>query len=441
MANMPHAHLSSRNLPGYINREVFMTFLSELIGRPVMDGEGKRIGTLADLVAKLLPDLPHPVVEALVISRKTDQLIVNISEVAVLIKQVIPMKRRVEELQTYRPEEDDIFLARDVLDKQIIDTEGARVVRVNDLELVRVNGTLLVSNVDVGGSGILRRVGLGTAATNLAARLKIHLPIRFISWDDVELLRTDQFMRLKVPVGKIAELHPADVADILTDMSRQESGQLLEALDLEQLADTLEEVEPEFQASLVEGMTDEKVADVLEEMEPDEAADLLAELPKERSQDLLALMEKDEAADVRKLLAYPEYSAGGIMTTEYASVPCDLTAGQAIQYLREAGNEAETIFYVYVVDQDNCLVGVFSLSSLIFADPNTLISDFMIKRVISVQLLDDQDKVAQMISKYDLLALPVVDQQNQMHGIVTADDALDKIIPTAWKKRLPRFYH
>jgi len=441
MAFSPDAHIASSNLPGYFNREVFMVFLSELIGRPVMDGEGKRIGTLADLVAKFLPDLPHPVVEALVISQQTDQLIISISEVAVLIKLVIPMKRRVEELQTYKPDEQDIFLARDVLDKQIIDTEGARVVRVNDLELVRVNGTLVVSNVDIGGLGILRRVGLEAAATSLATRLKIRLPIRFISWDDVELLRTDQFMRLRVPVGKLAELHPADVADILTDMNRQESGQLLEALDLEQLADTLEEVEPDFQASLVEGMPDEKVADVLEEMEPDEAADLLAELPKERSQDLLALMEKDEAEDVRKLLTYPEDSAGGIMTTEYGSVPCDLTAGQAIQYLREADNEAETIFYVYVVDQENCLVGVFSLSSLIFADPNTLVSDFMTKRVISVQLLDDQDDVAQMISKYDLLALPVVDQQNHLHGIVTADDALDKIIPTAWKKRLPRFYH
>ena len=236
------------------------------------------------------------------------------------------------------------------------------------------------------------------------------------------------------------ELHPADVAEIISDLNRLQSGQFLEALDVEHLADALEEVEPEFQASLVEGMPDEKVADVLEEMEPDEAADLLAELPEERSQDLLALMEKEDADDVRMLLAYPEDSAGGIMTTEYAAVPPDITAAQAIQVLRETGSEAETIFYVYVTDEQEHLVGVFSLSALIFAQPDALVSEFMQKRLISVQLLDEQDEVAQIISKYDLLAVPVVDEENRLKGIVTADDALDKIIPTAWKKRLPRFF-
>jgi Mg2+ transporter MgtE len=209
---------------------------------------------------------------------------------------------------------------------------------------------------------------------------------------------------------------------------------------MERLADTLEEVEPEFQARLLEGMSDEKVADVLEEMEPDEATDLLAELPKERSEELLAMMEADDAKDIRKLLAYPEESAGGIMTTEYVTVRPDLTAEQAIQVLRESGPEAETIFYIYVTDDANHLIGVFSLSTLIFAQPGTLVSDFTVKRIVTVHPLDEQDEVAQVISKYDLLAVPVVDEENHLHGIVTADDALDKIIPTAWKKRLPRFY-
>jgi magnesium transporter len=418
-----------------------MAFLSELIGKPVTDVDGKKLGILKDLIARQLADLSHPVIQALVISQKGKFITIPFSAVAVLFSPAIPLKCKADELQPYTPSEEDIYLARDVLDKQIIDTEGARVVRVNDLELLRANGKILVSNVDIGGLGILRRVGLGEAAKNVAARVKLAVPQHFLSWDDVELLRHDQFMRLKVPVDKVAELHPADVADILGDLNRLESGQFLEALSVEHLADTLEEVEPEYQASLVEGMPDEKVADLLEEMEPDEAADLLAELPKERSEDLLELMEKDEAADVRKLLAYPEESAGGIMTTEYAVVHPEHTAEQAIQVLRETGNEAETIFYVYVTDDGNHLIGVFSLSALIFAQPDKPVRDFMHKRVISVQLTDEQDDIAQMISKYDLLAVPVVDQENCLHGIVTADDALDKIIPTAWKKRLPRFYH
>jgi Mg/Co/Ni transporter MgtE len=175
-------------------------------------------------------------------------------------------------------------------------------------------------------------------------------------------------------------------------------------------------------------------------MEPDEATDLLAELPKERSEGLLALMEADDAEDIRKLLAYPEDSAGGIMTTEYITVQPEVTAEEAIQIIRKNGPEAETIFYIYVTDERNHLVGVLSLSSLIFAQPEARISDFMVKRVITVHLLDEQEDVAQLMSKYDLLAIPVVDDEEILHGIVTADDALDKIIPTAWKKRLPRFY-
>ncbi len=417
-----------------------MPFLSELLGNPVTDVDGKTIGILHDLVARFLEELRHPVVEALVVQQKDQVLLVPFAAVAALIAPATPLKCQAEQIQPYLPKEDDIYLGRDVLDKQILDTNGARVVRVNDLELVRVNGTVLVSNVDIGAMGIFRRAGLGSMAKEVAARLRISLPKHHVSWDDVELLRHDELMRLKVPVDKVTELHPADIADILSDMNRLESGQFLEALGVEKLADALEEVEPEFQASLVESMSDEKVADVLDEMEPDEAADLLAELPKERSEDLLELMEKDEAADVRKLLTYPEESAGGIMTTEYAVVPANVTAEQAIQILRETGSDAETIFYVYVTDQSNHLVGVFSLGRLIFAKPQALVQELMHKRVISVGLLDEQDSVAHVIAKYDLLAVPVIDEEGCIHGIVTADDALDKIIPTAWKKRLPRFY-
>lgn len=417
-----------------------MVFLSELIGRPVTDIDGKVAGSLQDVIAKSWTEFPHPVVEAVVVGQKTGSLIVAYDSIAALTPSAILLKNGIADVRSYTPGEMDIFLVRDVLDKQIIDTEGARVVRVNDLQLVRLTGKTVVSNVDVGGMGILRRVGLAKPVEGLSSRLHLRVPQGFISWDDVELLSYDQSMRLKVPREKLAELHPADIAEIISDLNRLESGQILEALDVKQLADTLEEVEPDFQASLVESMPDEKVADVLEEMDPDEAADLLAELPKERSEDLLALMERAEAEDVRKLLGYPEESAGGIMTTEYNTVRPELTAGQAIQVLRETGGEAETIFYVYVTDEEDHLLGVFSLSTLIFADPDTLVADFMQKRVVTVHLYDDQDQVAQVIAKYDLIAVPVVDAENHLHGIVTADDALDKMIPTAWKKRLPRFY-
>jgi flagellar motility protein MotE (MotC chaperone) len=414
-----------------------MAYLSEILGRPVTDLDGKAVGKLKDIVVRPWAEFPHPLIEAVTIETKNgERRNLPFAAVAALLSPVIPLKYRAEEAPAFDLKEDDVLLSRDVLDKQIIDTDGARVVRVNDVELIRVNGTIYVSNVDISWLGILRRMGLVGLAHFLGGRIKQ----KGISWDDVELLRRDQSMKLRVPAERLRELHPADLAEIVSDLNRLESGQLLDTLDVPQLADTLEEVEPEFQAELVEHMPDEKVADVLEEMEPDEAADLLSDLPEERKRDLLALMEKDEADDVRKLLAYPEDSAGGIMTTEYASIPANLTATDAIKILRGMADEVETMFYVYVVDEETHLIGAFSLNNLIFASPGAMVTDFMTKHLITVKLTDDQETVAQTVAKYDLIAVPVVDEDNHIHGIVTADDALDKIIPTAWKKRLPRFY-
>lgn len=417
-----------------------MAFLSEILGRVVTDLDGNFVGKIDDVIARERPEFPHPVIDALVVEKKGKKHIVPSYMAMSLFAPAIPLKCPIEDVPEYDLNDDDVYLSRDVLDKQIIDTDGARVVRVNDLELVRVSGTLYVSNVDVGLMGILRRLGLEHAATAVAAGLRMHFPDNFISWDNVELLHHDQFMRLRVPAESLADLHPADLAEILSDLNKLESGQFLDSMNVEQVADALEQVETEFQASLLEDMDDERAADVLEEMEPDEAADLLAELPVERSRRLVSLMEKEEADDVRHLLTFPEDSAGGIMTTDYAVVPPDVSAEQAIKLLRETASDIETLIYVYVTDTQDHLIGVFSLTDLIFADPNTLVSDFMDDRVKKVNALDDQEEVAQIITKYDLLAVPVVDEQNVIQGIVTADDALDKIIPTAWKKRLPRFY-
>jgi len=417
-----------------------MPYVSDLAGRPVADVDGERIGHLEDVIAGVRGSVPHPQVVAIVVKRPRGTLAVSIADVAVLVAPAIPLNRRLQEIVPYQPGEHDLFLVRDVLDKQIIDTNGMRVVRVNDIELARVNGRFYVANVDIGGMGLLRRLGLARMAQDLAVRLGRKLPSNIIAWDDVELLPGDQPMRLKVPSEKLSDLHPADLAEIISDLGRVESGKLLESLDAETVADALEEVEPDFQASLIETMSAEKAADVLEEMAPDEAADLLAELPEHRSEELLGLMEDDEAKDVRKLLAYPEDTAGGIMTTEYVAVSADLTAEQAISYLRETADQAETIFYVYVTDSAGHLLGVFSLQDLILAHPRTPVTEFMHSRVISANLSDSQEAVAQIVAKYNLLAVPVVDDEGRLHGIVTADDALDKIIPTAWKKRLPRMY-
>lgn len=417
-----------------------MAYISELLGRPVADIDGNPIGPLSDLIASTRADAAHPQIVALVVKRGRQDFIVPFSDVAVLIAPAIPLNKQLKDIVQYQTSEGDLRLSRDVLDKQIIDTNGMRVVRVNDLDLARVNNLFFVANLDIGSIGLLRRLGLAKTTQRIAQRLGRKLPMGIIAWSDTELLPGDQPMRLKVASDKITELHPADLAEIISDMTRTESSKLLDTLDIKTVADALEEVEPDFQASLVESMTDEKVADVLEEMSPDAAADLLAELPEERSEDLLNLMEDDEAQDVRELLTYPVDSAGGLMTTEYIAVQPDLTAEQAMAVLRETAHEAETIFYVYVTDKEEHLLGVFSLQNLVLTKPQTPVADFMHHRVVTVNLADSQDVVAQIVAKYNLLAVPVVDEQRCLHGIVTADDALDKIIPTAWKKRIPKLY-
>lgn len=417
-----------------------MPYVSELQGRPVADVEGERIGLLQDVIATLQQGMVRPVIRAIVVKRAAGTLVVPFEDIAVFLAPAIPLNKRLQDIVPLKPTDDDLYLIRDVLDKQIIDTNGVRVVRVNDLELARLNGHFYVSNVDIGGLGVLRRLGVARVAQRVADRLGRKLPAGTIGWDGVELLPGNGPMRLKVPSDRLTDLHPADIAEIISDLSRHESQQFLEALDVETVAETLEEVEPEFQASLVETMTSARVADVLEEMSPDEAADLLAELPEGRSEEILNLMEAADARQVRKLLAYPEDSAGGIMTTEYVTVPPHLTAGQALAHLRATAQEAENFFYIYVTDPQNHLLGVFSLQDLVLAKPQTPVKDFMLSRLITVNLLDKQEDVAQAVSKYNFLALPVIDEEGRLHGIVTADDALDKIIPTAWKKRLPRMY-
>jgi CBS domain-containing protein/sporulation protein YlmC with PRC-barrel domain len=414
-----------------------MPYVSELLGKPVADVDGVRIGHLDDLLAIIRGEVPHPVVTAIVVKRSRGNLIVPMSDVVVLVAPAIPLTRLLKDIEPYQPGERDVYLVRDVLDKQIIDTNGVRVVRVNDLELTRVNSDFYVANVDISGLGLMRRLGMAKVVQRFQRKGGT---TGTISWDEIELLSADQPMRLRVSSDRITELHPADLAEIISDLTRSESDKLLESLDIETVAETLEEVEPEFQAALVETMPDERVADVLEEMSPDAAADLLAELPEGRSEDLLNLMEKEDAADVRKLLSYPIDTAGGLMTTEYVAIRPDLTAEQAIAVLREEAAEAETIYYVYVTDEQGRLMGIFSLRELVIAQPHTPITDFMHRRVVTVNVTDSQDDVAHVVSKYNLLAVPVVDEQRRLHGIVTADDALDKIIPTAWKKKIPRLF-
>jgi Mg2+ transporter MgtE len=325
------------------------------------------------------------------------------------------------------------------MDKQIVDIDGRRVVRVNDVSLDVVTGSLRLVAVDVGAAGIARRLGLEGPYRTIARNFRLHTGERFIDWEDVDPLETSiAAVRLRVPHKGLASLHPSDLATIIDQLTPRDRAGVLASLDDEQVADAIEEMEPETQVEVLEDLEPDRAADILEEMSPDDAADLVADLSETAREEILSLMEKDEAEEVQELLGYPEESAGGIMTTEYIALPANLTAAQSIDRLRELEPDAETIYYVYVVDKDESLVGVLSLRDLIVAKPETVISGVMIKEPITVSVLDDQDHVAGVIARYNLLAVPVVDDAGHLEGIVTVDDALDAVAPEASRLWHPR---
>jgi len=262
----------------------------------------------------------------------------------------------------------------------------------------------------------------------LAGMLGKDVEGQYIAWDAVDPLH-EGTAALKLKYDRLSKMHPADIAEIVTQLGRQVGTSVFETLDTETAADTLQEFDTELQVEVIEGLDDARAADIIEAMEPDDAADLLAEMSQERANALLGLMNRAEADEVRSLLAYDENTAGGTMTTEYVAIPATLTAEQTINRLRELAPEAETIYYIYVTDEEEHLLGVLSLRDLIVSQPQARVADFMHDGPISVTADTPHQDVAFILAKYNLLAVPVVDQEKRLLGIVTVDDAIDLLLP------------
>jgi magnesium transporter len=416
-----------------------MLYLSQVIGRPVRDRNGEPIGKVADLIVAVGDS--YPPVTGVVVETERRRIFLPWSSVESLDAAGARLRTATVDIEGFRQRPDEILLRADLMDKQIVDIDGRKVVRVNDLRLDEVDGVLRLVAVDVGAAGLLRRLGLEGVFRRIARTLGRPVPERFIDWEDVDPVETSiASIKLRVPHQGLAELHPADLASIIDQLAPRDRAGVLASLDDEAVADAIEEMEPDTQVEVLEDLTPERAADILEEMSPDDAADLVADLSDDARDEILALMESDEKAEVQELLSYPEDTAGGMMTTEFVAVPATLTAGQTIDRLRQLEPDAETIYYVYVVDDEGRLVGVLSLRDLIVAQPDSPISEVMIREPVAVGVLTDADEVAEVVAHYNLLAVPVVDDAGRLVGIVTIDDAIDTVAPGAWKRRLPRLF-
>jgi magnesium transporter len=412
-----------------------MLYLSQAIGRPVLDRNGEPLGKVDDLIVAVGDR--YPPLTGLVVATDRRKIFLPWSNVSKFDASGASLSTTTIDITPFQRRPDEIELRADLLDKQIVDIDGRKVVRVNDLGLDVVDGQLRLVAVDVGAAGLVRRLGIEGPFRVLARNLHLPTPERYIDWEDVDPVETSiASIKLRVPHAGLTELHPADLASIIDQLAPRDRAGVLAALDDEAAADAIEEMEPDTQVEVLEGLTPARAADILEEMSPDDAADLVADLSDTTRRELLALMEGDEAEELSGLLAYPEDTAGGMMTTEFVAVPAELTAAATIDRLRELEPDAETIYYVYVVDPAGRLVGVLSLRDLIVAPPTTPIGEVMIAEPVAVGLRADRDDVASVVARYNLLAVPVVDDGHRLVGIVTVDDAMDAVLPPSWRRRV-----
>lgn len=421
------------------------TYASELIGKPARDPEGRLVGTIVDLLVPA--DTDYPVVGALRIKPKRgDARTIPWSAVRVVGAEALILATSLEQAPDGGLPSPSLSLAHQVLDRQIIDTNGVRVVRVNDLQLAEAeHGGYRVIGIDISAAGLLRRLGV----TSLLGLFGVRPTPRTIAWQDVEPVESGAAgVKLRVSHEDLARLRPADIAHILSQLDQVHGGEVLSHLadlDDEAAAEAFSEVPGELQVALIRGMDAERAADILEEMDPDDAADLLGDLAEqepERAADLLERMEDDEAEDVRTLLAYDDETAGGLMTTDFVTVSADVTAEEAIARVRGEAAAMDAVYDVYAIDADEHLVGDLSLRELIVAEPGACIRDVMrpLEEMVLGHTDDQREEVARLIARYNLLALPILDDEGRLRGIVTVDDAMDVILPSRWKARLPRVF-
>lgn len=402
--------------------------LTALLGTPVTSAKGRMRGRVRDVAVGTGADAGR--VAGLVLKTRKGLEIVSSREVHWTPSGALELRPEAT-LNPLHGDENFILLRQDLLDRQIIDVHGRKVVRVNDVNLRwHPNGDadehLGVTDVEVGLRGAVRRLLSGALPRRTIASLASRLPTRIIPWNFVDMIEVDPARRVKLNIEheRLAQLHPSDIADILEDLAPAEREAVLRTLDEEVAAEALEEVEPRLQKSLVQALDSETAAGIVEEMDPSAAADLLAELSDERSEAILEEMDPEEREEVKELLEFREDSAAGRMTTEYVAVPKTASVADGVRALRGFEGDPETITEVYLIDEHEVLQGVVPLARLVLARPETRLEVLSEPRFVSVRGDQHENDVAELFDKYNLRALPVVDKSGKLVGVVEADHVI-----------------
>ncbi len=408
-------------------------FFSQIQGIPIFDHHDRQVGHLRDLAIAWENDRPR--VTGIKYIKKLQNHI-PVQQLALISLKRVELTGTLDESQLLPLQADEIYMGKWLMDKQIIDLKGSKVVRVNDIRLYWLQRGdqkyLVPAAVDIGLRGLARRLGLEFLVGRMANN--------FVRWQSIQHLEEKTAaLKLLSEKQQLDQLHPADLADLIEDLDYRTRTDLIEELDAETAAEAFAEMELDTQVEIIENLDSQQALDILQEMPVDEAADLLGEMSEEKSDELLNLMEPEDAQEVRELMSYEEDTAGALMTTEYIALPPDITAAEAIVSLRQLAVEAETIYYLYIQSKNEKLMGVVSLRELLIAPPETRLEDIMQDRLIFVHPEDDHEKIADLLNKYALLAIPVLAKNNKMLGLITVDDVLELLVPD--RSSLETFSH
>jgi CBS domain-containing protein len=401
--------------------------LSELLGTPVVDTSGSTVGRVRE-VALCPQEDPNRVAILVVKTREGDRALVpgHISS----INGGIRSNNYLADWSSFASPEGFLLLDRDLLDQQIIDVHGRKVVRVNDVDILPDSANnqfaLRIRAVDVGVRGFVRRILKGMVPSTALRALTNQIPPKLIPWEFVDLIETDPARRVKLKISheKLSGLHPADIADIVEELSPAEREAVFETLDEEVAAEALEEVEPKLQRSIVESLDEDRVADIVEEMDPDAAADLLGDLTEEKSDAILEEMEPEQREEVEDLLEHKENTAAGRMNTEYIALAREASARDAISALRMFEGDVSSVVTIYLVDLEWKLVGAVPLQNIVLAAPQDKLADLVAEPLVSCKEDTSEAEVAELFDKYNLLSLPVMDSDQKLVGVITADDVI-----------------
>lgn len=417
-----------------------MFYLSNMLGRPVYDSTGEKLGVVSDLAISTGEVFPRITSLAFKGPGRIPFMISWRKYVGEFTEDEITLSVEAHNIRFSYLQPNEVLLARDLLDQQIVDTQGLKIVRVNDLKLSPSGSQLRLLGAEVGMRGILRGLHplIEKAVVSVAKTFGKKLEESIIAWNYMDLLDRDlSKVKLSVTHKRLDELHPADVADILEQLDPRQRAEVFAHLDAERSAEVIAELEDEFQAETLDDMDDHRASGLLRQMDPDDAADIIRDLPYEKAETLLGLLGVEDAMEIRRLLGYKDDTAGGMMTTQFVSMSEDDTVQDTIDTLRALDEDFPSVHYVYVLEEDTeKLVGVLSMRTLVLAQADALLKDIMYTDIVTVSPDEDEEEVASDIARYDMVALPVVDEGGYMLGLVTVDDAMDVIEDSAENEKL-----